>query len=74
MESIALKAAIFVPILKPARKSKAKDHCKCLERQLNTWLAGDLDELLKEGRTIQENIPKASPSLRSDQLSRSFAI
>ena len=33
----------------------------------------DLDELLKEGRTIQQHIPKASPSSRNDQLSRSFA-
>ena len=46
--SLALKAAILLPILqKPAHRSKAKGHCMCLERRLNTWLEGDLDELLK---------------------------
>ena len=40
LESIAMKAATFMPILllqKPARKSKAKYHITCLERQLSTW-------------------------------------
>ncbi|MCG8625031.1 MAG: hypothetical protein MJE68_23905, partial [Proteobacteria bacterium] len=74
LESIALKAATLLPILqKPARRSKAKDHSTCLERRLNTWLGGDLDELLKEGRTIQQRIPKASPSLSNDRLAHSFA-
>ena len=60
MECIALKAAVLLPILllqKPTRRSKAKVHSSCLERRLNTWLRGDLDELLKEGRTIQQCIP-----------------
>ena len=76
LESIALKAATLLPLLllqKPARRSKAKDHSTCLERRLNTWLGGDLDELLKEGRTIQRRIPKASPSLSNDRLAHSFA-
>ena len=36
-------------------------------------MGGDLDELLKEGRTIQQCIPKASPSLSNDHLAHSFA-
>ena len=57
---IALKAAILVPILllqRPARKSKAKDHSTCLERQLNTWLMGDLDKLLK-GEQFNNAFPR----------------
>ena len=55
LESIALKAVTLMPILllqKPARKSKAKDHISCLERRLDTWQIGNLNELLREGRTI----------------------
>ena len=55
-----MKAATFMPLLllqKPTRKSKAKDHITCLEGQLSTWVEGDLNELLMEGRTIQEPIP-----------------
>ena len=76
LESVALKAATLMPILllqKPARKSKAKDHITCLERRLDTWREGDLNELLREGRTIQQRISKTSPSFNNEQISRSFA-
>ena len=45
MESIAMKAAIVLPILllqKPFRNSKANKHSACLERRLKTWQNGDL--------------------------------
>lgn len=76
LESIALKAATLLPILllqKPTRKSKARDHITCLERRLCSWLKGDLVELLREGRTIQQRINKASPSMSNEHLARSFA-
>ena len=76
LESVALKAATLMPILllqKPARKSKAKDHITRLERRLDTWREGDLNELLREGRTIQQRISKTSPSFNNEQISRSFA-
>lgn len=56
LELISLKAAVLLPILllqKPAQRSKAKDHKAALERRLDTWKNGDLDDLLLEGRTIQ---------------------
>lgn len=65
-----------MPILllqKPARKSKAKDHITCLECRLDTWREGDLNELLREGRTIQQCISKTSPSFNNEQTSHSFA-
>ena len=42
-EQIALKGAMTMPSLllrKPRATSKAKDHMKCLERQLHLWSAG----------------------------------
>ena len=79
MECIAMKAAVVLPILmlqKPSSKSKAKEHNSCLERRLNTWLDGDLDNLLFEGRTLQQRIPKSAPednSKRQKRHARSFA-
>ena len=76
MESIALKAATAMPILllqKPARHSKAKDHIACLERRLKIWSDGDLNELIREGRTIQQRIPTSSPTSNQERLARSFA-
>lgn len=76
MESIAMKAAIVLPILllqKPSSKSKAKEHSNCLERRLRTWLDGDLNDLVSEGRTIQRRIPKSYPGDGQKRLARSFA-
>ena len=76
LESIALKAATLMPILllqKPVCKPKAKDLTSILERRLNTWSKGDLNELMREGRTIQQRIPKSSQSMKSEHLARSFA-
>lgn len=79
MEHIAFKAAIALPILvlqKPSSKSKAKEHNSCLERRLNTWLDGDLEDLLSEGRTLQQRIPKpttADNAKRKKRLAHSFA-
>ena len=76
LESVALRAATLMPILllqKPARKSKVKDHITCLERRLKTWQEGELNELLREGRTIQQRISNASPAFNNDKISRSFA-
>jgi len=56
MESIALCAAMLMPILllqKPHARSKTKHHMKCLKRHLSHWNAGDIDALLDECRTIQ---------------------
>ena len=71
MESIALKAVTLMPILllpKPAHKSNAKDISACLERRLKIWLDGDLLELLREGRTLQQRIPKSSHKMNQDRL------
>ena len=58
LESIAIKAAMVMPVLllqKSHPNSKAKDQKSVLERQLKTWAEGNIDKLITEGRTIQKD-------------------
>ena len=77
LESIALTAAMTMPSLllqKPHRSSKVKEHIHCLECRLKLWTEGDLNGLLREGRTIQRRLPNLPRDPKSDQqLARSFA-
>ena len=77
LESIALKAITVVSILllqKPHGKSKTKDYSACLERRLQSWSNGDLTNLLLEGRTLQNHLPKSGPSANSNaKLARTFS-
>ena len=49
---------IFIPLMlqKPSLKSKAKDHCKYLEKRLKLWSDGDLDSIMAENREIQKRL------------------
>ena len=76
LESIALMAAIVLPILvlqSPHRRSRVKEHIACLERRLKLWKAGDLASLIKEGRTLQQRLPKFFNMQQDEHLARSFA-
>ena len=55
MESIAIVLPTLL-LQKPSSKSKAKEHSACLDRGLSMWLCGNLNDLLLEGRTIQQCI------------------
>jgi hypothetical protein len=58
LESVALMATIVLPILvlqKPRKNSKTREHV-CLERRMALWLDGDLNELFKEGKVIQDHL------------------
>ena len=75
LESVALKATIVLPHLllqKPHRTSKNKDHIACLDRRLSLWKKGDIDQLMEEGKAIQERLPKKSPP-SGKNTARSFA-
>ena len=77
LESVALKATIVLPILllqKPNRTSKTKEHIACLARRLPLWSSGELMELVREGRALQQRLPKG-PDTRYDstKLARSFS-
>ena len=55
LENISLKAAMVMPTLllqKPHQRSKLRTH---LERRLNLWSQGNLEDLMNEARTIQKN-------------------
>ena len=75
--SVALTAAMTLPSLllqKPHRSSKAKEHTQCLERRMKLWIEGDLDELLREGCTIQQRLQRSPRRPRSEQqLAHTFA-
>ena len=76
LESVAFKAITVFAILalqKPFRSSKSKDHIACLERRLSLWRDGNLNDLVLEGRTIQQRLPKRPPSRDAQQLAHSFA-
>ena len=77
LESIALQATTVMSILllqKPARKSKPKDLASCLERRLNTWATGDINNLVLEGRYLQKRLSKTASSQRQDvNLARTFS-
>ena len=58
-ESFAIKTAMTMPALllqKPHSKSKTRDHILCLNRRLVLWEKGDIAELLKEGKLIQNHL------------------
>ncbi|CAB3988961.1 Hypothetical predicted protein, partial [Paramuricea clavata] len=61
-QHIALKAAIVLlatALQKPSVKSKAKDHEECLGKRLALWKEGEVESLLREGRSIQKRLAKA---------------
>ena len=77
-ESIALTlSAIIFPLLlqKPAPTSKSRDHVKYLQKRLLLWRAGNLKELLSEGRAIQNRFSKKKKKSRqSKQQSRFISL
>ena len=71
LESVALKATIVLPILllqKPS-KTSTKGHIACLEKRLSLWSNGELMELVKEGRALQQRLPPRG----APKLARSFS-
>ena len=59
LEAFAIKAAMTMPALllqKPSTKSKSIDHVNCLRLRIALWEKGDMQELLKEGKTIQRQL------------------
>ena len=78
LERIALKAAMLMPLLllqKPHPKSKAKDHVACLDRRLTEWDNGGFEDLVREGRAIQNHlvVNQRSTRLSNERLGHTFA-
>ena len=61
-QGIALKVFMILPNLmlqKPSQNSKSKDHVSKLSERLEMWKAGQLSDLLREGRQIQYNLRRS---------------
>ena len=59
LHDTAFKAMMIMPNLllqKSSKNFKTKDNLTALERRMQSWLKGDLTELLDEGETIQKNL------------------
>ena len=75
LELIALKTVFVLCILvlqKPSRNSKERDHIRHLEHRLKLWRDGALDELVREGRMIQNHLRNKSFMRKETQITRSF--
>ena len=60
-EAIALKTAMVLPALmlqRPHSSAGTTDHTYCLERRLPLCRAGRIDELIREGHTMQGHLAK----------------
>ena len=55
-----------------SQNSKAKDHLIALERRLESWISGDLLELLKEAETIQKSLRSKKISTNIAEISKRF--
>ena len=56
---------------KPHEKSKSRDHVGCLERRMKSWLVGNIEELIAEGRTIQGRL-RSRKARSSESTTRAF--
>ena len=75
LESVALTAVMIMPALllqKPHVSSKNRDHVACLQRRLISWQEGDIDSLVREGRTIQRHLRQTNSCL--DDMQRTTRI
>ena len=73
VSEIALKMVMIMPavlMLKPSRQSTAKQHTEYLKKRLDLWMAGKFDELMREGRAIQQ---KLKQQIRKDETEEHIA-
>ena len=74
--NFAFKALSIMPNLllqRTSQKSKSHENKNCLERRLKIWKNGNIIELLKEAKTIQDRLPKNKKHVEGiDALSKRF--
>ena len=77
LNGVALKTLMILPTLllqKPSRNSKAKQHLASLQRRMESWKNGNLEELLKETRHIQSGFKSSrGTNGNSESLSKRFS-
>lgn len=47
---------------KPSKRSKTVEHVGALKRRLEVWKKGRIDELIREGKAIQERLQRSKIS------------
>ena len=73
--NIALNALmVMIPLLlqKPSKNSKCSDHTKYLQKRLVLWKEGNILDILRECRVIQERLSKIKPKQDPDQARKIF--
>ena len=76
LNGVAVLAFMVLPSLllqKPSAKSKAKDHSAALVRRLSTWQRGEIDELLREVKQIQQRFKKTKVKRSQEDVARIFS-
>ena len=75
LKEIAMKAIMAMPSLllqKLSRSSKSKDHNAALKRRMCLWKNGDINELLIESETIQQNLKSLNGKRTIGEISKQF--
>ena len=75
LKNIALKAIHVMPALllqKPSKMSKAKDHLKAQKRIVRLWEEGNIIELVKESKTMQDKLQSTNNRMNIEKLSSKF--
>ena len=67
--------AVMAPLLlqQPVGKASYGENRKHLSRRLALWEAGDIAELLREGKTIQDRLAKSGKTISDASLAKRFA-
>ena len=77
IKDIALKALLVMPALllkKTNKNSKSKDHLKSLERRFEIWKEGNINELYKGGKAIQDLLKSDGSSSDIVKISKKFKL
>ena len=73
--SVALNALmVMIPLLlqKPSRNSKSSDHTKYLNKRMALWKNGEISDILRECKKIQERLKNNKPKQDPDQARKVF--
>ena len=77
LNDIALKMVMIMPVLllqKTTSKSTSKQHSEYLLKRLVRWTEGNFDDLMKEGRAIQQRLKEQSGKYDTiEHIAKTFA-
>ena len=71
----AMKKLMIMPKLllqKEHMRAKQKENDRALSRRIESWMKGDLEELLSEAEAIQKRLPKNASSKTQEDVPRKF--